>query len=276
MITGMRPIIYAALIFLFFAFTCKPNRSGIMENNTIVRIETSFGNIDILLYDETPDHRDNFIKLVNDGFYNNLLFHRVIENFMIQGGDPLSRDAEEGTQIGSGGPGYTIPAEIHNHIFHKKGALASARLGDNVNPERESSGSQFYIVHGNVISQFQLDEMESKINDQQKQQFASQLFRDLEREYLNKDTEPDYHTINEQVSNLVKEHFNETQLFKFSDEQIEAYTTIGGTPHLDRAYTVFGETIEGFDVIDKIAAVETGSGSRPLSDVIIKRITILN
>lgn len=276
MFTGMRPIIYMALIFLFLAFTCKSKRSGVMENNTVVRIETSYGNIDILLYDETPVHRDNFIKLINEEFYNNLLFHRVINNFMIQGGDPLSRDAEEDTQIGSGGPGYTIPAEIHNHIFHKKGALASARLGDNVNPEKESSGSQFYIVHGNVFSHLQLEEMENKINDQKKQQFASQQFRDLEREYLNNDTEPDYQVINEQVSNLVKDHFNETNLFKFSAEQIEAYTTIGGTPHLDMAYTVFGETIEGFDVIDKIAAVETGSGSRPLSDVIIKRITILN
>ena len=241
-----------------------------MENKTIVRIETTYGKIDIMLYDETPAHRDNFIKLISEGFYNDLLFHRVINDFMIQGGDPQSKNARPETQLGSGGPGYTIPAEIHTHLFHKKGALAAARLGDNVNPERESSGSQFYLVHGTVFDDAQLDEMEMMVNNQRKQQFSSQVFRDLEKEYINDERAPDYQEISEKVNKIVTEHFIANNLFKFSGKQREIYTTLGGTPHLDGSYTVFGETIDGFDVIDKIAAEETGSSSRPVTPVKMK------
>jgi cyclophilin family peptidyl-prolyl cis-trans isomerase len=204
-------------------------------NEVTVRIETLYGNIDILLYDETPLHRNNFIKLINDRFYENLLFHRVINNFMIQGGDPDSGNAGRHARLGSGGPGYTIPAEIRDDLFHKKGALAAARQGDNVNPHRNSSGSQFYIVHGTVFSDEQLARLESQINIQRKQ------------------SAPD--------------NSSQAGLFQFAEDQKRAYTTLGGTPHLDGSYTVFGEVIAGFDVIDRIASSETDNADRPVSDI---------
>jgi len=189
------------------------------KKNKMVEIITEFGTMKVRLYDETPLHRDNFIKLVEEGFYNDLLFHRVIKNFMVQGGDPNSKGAEPNTPLGNGGPGYTIPAEIKPGLFHKKGVLSAARLGDQMNPEKASSGSQFYLVQGTKVPAATL------------QQFAARSG------------------------------------YQYSPEQIEAYETVGGTPHLDGQYTVFGEVIEGLDIIDKIAAVPTAPGDRPLKDV---------
>ena len=189
------------------------------EEVHMVKITTGFGDIILKLYNETPLHRDNFLKLVEEDFYDGLLFHRVIQDFMIQGGDPASRDAAPDEALGNGGPGYTIPAEIVAGLFHKKGALAAARLGDRINPERASSGSQFYIVQGKVWTPEELDMMEQQ--------------RGL----------------------------------TFSPEQRQVYTTIGGTPHLDGFYSVFGEVVEGLDVVDKIAAVQTGAADRPVQDV---------
>lgn len=193
---------------------------NIENKGTLVLISTDLGRIKVKLYDETPQHRDNFIKLIKEGFYKDLLFHRVIKNFMIQGGDPNSRGAAPGVPLGNGGPGYTIPAEIVSGKFHKKGALAAARLGDQMNPQRASSGSQFYLVQGSIIPENQIPYFENNLR------------------------------------------------IKFTPEQIQAYTTIGGTPHLDGQYTVFGEVIEGLDIIDKIAAVATAQpGDRPIQDV---------
>ena len=189
------------------------------KTTTKVIIKTTYGDIKVRLYDETPLHRDNFIKLVKEGFYNDLLFHRVIQGFMIQGGDPTSKNAQPGQQLGSGGPGYTIPAEMDSNLFHKKGVLSAARMGDNVNPTKASSGSQFYIVQGKTYTDNELNMMESRGG------------------------------------------------IKYTPEQREAYKTIGGTPFLDGAYTVFGEVVEGLDVIDKIAAVKTLPGDRPETDV---------
>jgi cyclophilin family peptidyl-prolyl cis-trans isomerase len=243
--------------------------SNQVEDKIMVRIETVFGNIDIKLYNETPLHRDNFVKLVKEGYYEDLIFHRVIENFMIQGGDPGSRGAGPDERLGGGGPGYTIPAEINDALFHRKGAIAAARQGDNVNPERESSGSQFYIVKGTVFTREQLSQMESQINDRQIQSMTSRIFRELEREAINSDTQPDYSEISEKVSARVDDHFREAGYFAFSERQNEIYSTIGGTPHLDGGYTVFGETVNGLDVIDKIAGVETGLADRPVSDIVM-------
>ena len=170
---------------------------------------------------------ENFIKLVKSGFYDGLLFHRVIEGFMIQGGDPDSKDAPAGKHLGAGGPGYTLPAEILPKYFHKKGALAAARLGDQGNPMRRSSGSQFYIVQGKVVP-------ESELKAYSRYGFV------------------------------------------FSDEQIKTYSTIGGTPTLDAQYTVFGEVVEGLDVIDKIAKVEKDKSDRPVEDVKIIKATIID
>jgi cyclophilin family peptidyl-prolyl cis-trans isomerase len=253
------------------SFSCleRNKTNNTVENNIIVRVETIYGNIDIQLYNETPLHRDNFVKLIREGFYDKLLFHRVIENFMIQGGDPGSRNAGPDARLGSGGPGYTITAEINEGLFHKKGAIAAARQGDNVNPEKESSGSQFYIVKGRVYTREQLAQMETQINDQQMHAMMTGIFRKLEREALDNNNQPDYREISEKASAMVDDHFRESGYFAFSDGQYEAYTTLGGTPHLDGAYTVFGETIKGFDVIDKIAAAETGIADRPVSDIVM-------
>lgn len=189
-----------------------------------VKITTPLGEMIVLLYDETPLHRDNFIKLVETGYYNDLLFHRCIRNFMVQGGDPNSRGAAQGKQLGIGGPGYTVDAEFNPNFIHKKGALAAARQGDAVNPTKKSSGSQFYIVQGSVFNDAQLDQYQRYV--QQK-----------------------------------------NPSFAYTDEQKNIYKTIGGTPQLDMDYTVFGEVIQGLEVIDAIAAQPTAMGDRPVTDV---------
>lgn len=193
----MKKIFLAILLFVGIAAQAQNN-----EKQTMVVIKTSYGNIKAVLYNETPQHRDNFIKLINEGWYNGSPFHRVINQFMIQGG---------GKAGGPESPNYTIPAEIVPKYYHKKGALAAARLGDFINPEKASSGSQFYIVQGKPISMKEIN------------YYSMQMGK------------------------------------SFTKEMIETYQTIGGTPHLDGDYTVFGEVIEGLDVVDKIAAVETNN-----------------
>jgi len=194
---------------------------------TMVRIMTDYGNIDIKLYDDTPLHRDNFIKLIRSGYYNDQIFHRVINNFMIQGGDLNSKNASRGEMLGQGGSGYTIPAEIRSEHYHKKGALAAARKGDSVNPEKASSGSQFYIIQGTVLSP-------------------------------------------EQLNFLIANGYHQP----FTQEQIKDYITIGGSPHLDGEYTVFGEVVDGLDILDKIASVKTDDYDRPIVDIPFKIIIL--
>ncbi len=185
------------------------------KKREMVVISTPFGDMTIDLYDETPLHKANFLKLASEGYYDGLLFHRVIKAFMIQGGDPDSKGAPSGKQLGVGGPGYTLPAEIEAGFIHKKGALAAARQGDQMNPKKESSGSQFYIVHGTEVD-----------------------------------------------TNRIK-----SGAVKYTADQLSAYARLGGTPHLDGAYTVFGEVVEGFNVIDSIALRRTDRANRPLEDV---------
>jgi peptidyl-prolyl cis-trans isomerase B (cyclophilin B) len=198
---------------LFVNISC-----GLAENNKeekMVQIETELGTIKVKLYNETPLHRDNFIKLTSEGFYTDLLFHRVIQGFMVQGGDPNSKNAAPGQMLGGGDLGYTIPAEINPKFFHRRGVLAAARKGDQANPEKRSSASQFYILQGKVFRPGELDSMQMKL----------------------------------------------------SEEQIKAYTTVGGYPSLDNGYTVFGEIIEGMAVIDSIAAQPTDQSNRPQKDI---------
>ncbi len=184
----------------------------------LIVIHTSYGDITALLYNDTPAHRDNFLKLIKEGWFNDSPFHRVINHFMIQTG---------GNKDGRTDPGYTIPAEILPNHFHQKGAIAAARMGDQVNPEKRSSGSQFYIVQGEVVNNAYLDAVTRQTGHQ------------------------------------------------FTKEQREVYETIGGTPHLDGGYTVFGQVIEGFDVIDKIASVKTNGQDKPITPVVIKSIEVL-
>lgn len=207
------------LLFLFFSLYCL-SAFAAKPKYQYVKIATSKGECIIRLYNETPLHRDNFIKLAKEGYYNGTLFHRVIKSFMIQGGDPDSRNAKPDSLLGEGGPKYTIPAEFRDSLFHKKGVLAAAREGDEVNPSKASSGSQFYIVQGKV--------------------FTDSVLNLLEQRRLK---------------------------FKIPAYQREVYKTIGGTPHLDRNYTVYGEVVKGIEMVDAIAEEATDKNNRPRNNI---------
>lgn len=211
-----------SIVYMLISFFFLPIQTSAQNANKeqLIKIETNVGDMIVKLYNETPAHRDNMIKLINEGYFEGQLFHRVIKDFMIQGGDPHSSGAERGQRLGSGGPGYTVPAEFHAKLIHKKGALAAARKGDSVNPEKASSGSQFYIVQGRVLTPGEIEILKQR------------------------------------------------GVASFSEESEEIYKTLGGTPHLDGSYTVFGEVVKGLDVIDSIASRPTDAYNRPLEDVI--------
>ena len=248
------------------------------EKMTKVELETTYGNIVVELYNETPQHRDNFIKLVKEGYYDGVLFHRVIKDFMIQTGDGNSKTAGPETSLGDGDPGYTIEAEfVYPKYFHKRGALAAARTGDQVNPERRSSGSQFYIVTGKIYSSDELKMMTQRMADMKKQD----IFRQLVIENQSKIQQLQQAQDNAGLQALQNELIQQTEAeaaktpFSMTDEQINAYTSIGGTPHLDGQYTVFGEVVQGMDVVDKIQNVTTGRMDRPTVDVKIVKARVL-
>jgi len=211
------PIVY---IMVSFVFLSSPAKSQEVKGEYLIKFVTSKGDMLIKLYNETPAHRDNMIKLIKEEFYKDQLFHRVIKDFMVQGGDPHSTDAEKGQRLGSGGAGYTVPAEFHKDLIHKKGALAAARKGDSVNPEQASSGSQFYLVQGRVLTPEDIDILTQR------------------------------------------------GITSLTEESAEVYMTLGGTPHLDGSYTVFGEVIEGLEILDAIAASPCDAYDRPIEDVI--------
>ena len=223
------------LSFVGLFSSCNPKLSNGLRKKELKRdvaVETSKGTIILRLYDSTPLHRDNFLRLVKQHYYDSILFHRVIQHFMIQAGDPDSKNAPAGKPLGNGGPAYTIPAEIRTSFFHKKGVLAAARTGDDVNPKRASSGSQFYIVKGRIHTDISLDSVE---------------------------------TYRLKGRKLPKEHR-------------ELYKTIGGAPHLDQSYTIFGEVISGLNIVDSIAAIPTSKAAdrdRPLEDIRIVKMRLV-
>jgi Peptidyl-prolyl cis-trans isomerase (rotamase) - cyclophilin family len=247
------------------------------NKETMVLIKTNMGDIKIKLYNATPKHRDNFIKLVSNKYYDSLLFHRVIKDFMIQTGDPNSKHATKTTQLGSGGPNYQIPAEFNAELVHKKGALAAARSGDEVNPLKASSGSQFYIVVGEKYDDNGLNQVETKLNgNRKKNQFREYLSKPENKalkneiaKYQKAGNKVKLDSIGQIVTKRIDEYYKNEPAIKFTDYQRNIYKTIGGTPFLDMNYTVFGEVVEGLDVVDKIASVETLQGNRPVSDVLI-------
>lgn len=242
-----------------------------------VKISTTLGDITVRLYDETPLHRDNFVKLASEGYYNGTLFHRVIKNFMVQGGDPNSKGAAPGARLGTGGPDYTIPAEFNMNLIHKKGALAAARQGDEVNPEKRSSGSQFYIVTGEVYSAGKLTQMERQMAQQQMQGIFNDLVVEHRAEILELRKKRDnagLMKLQEELQKITMEIAKEKGEPKYSDAQREVYTTVGGTPFLDQNYTVFGEVIEGIEVVDKIQEAKTQPGDRPVEDIAINVMTV--
>jgi len=243
---------------------------SVTKPERLVQLETEFGNIKIRLYDETPLHRDNFIKLTEEGFYTDLLFHRVIQGFMIQGGDPHSKNAEPGKLLGEGDLGYTIPAEINPKFFHRKGVLAAAREGDQTNPEKRSSASQFYIMQGKVFRPGELDSLQTKLEETRKMNMMQTRVKAIEPELNGLSAQGKQDEIMKRI-NILKEAVNAEAAnlppIRFSDEQRKAYTTAGGYPPLDNNYTIFGEVTEGLDVVDKIAQQATDPHNRPLKDI---------
>ncbi len=243
-----------------------------------VTIKTTEGDITVRLYDETPRHRDNFLKLAQEGYYNGTLFHRVIKNFMIQGGDPNSKGAPAGVQLGTGGPGYTIPAEIQPQFIHKRGALAAARQGDEVNPERASSGSQFYIVWGQVYNDGQIGQLARQMQMQAEQSIFNRLAGEHRKEIMDLRRNRDQAGLMELQNDLIAQTqaiMAEQGGAALTEAQKQTYTTIGGTPHLDGQYTVFGEVEEGLDVVEKIQGTETMPGDRPKQDIQILSVEVM-
>lgn len=238
--------------------------------DTMVLLKTEFGNIKLKLYDDTPEHKKNFLKLADEGFYDGTLFHRVINEFMIQGGDATSKNAKPGARLGGGNPGYTVPAEIKPEYIHKKGALAAARKGGPSNPEKRSSGSQFYIVQGFVHTQGKLDTMEISMNSRAKNEFFKSTFQkssDKLSEFRENNDQPGFNACVAEIREETDSVWATKPKVEFTKEQRKTYTTVGGYPMLDGDYTVFGEVVEGFDVIDKIAALETDRYDRPVKDI---------
>lgn len=247
------------------------------EKRTLVKLETTMGNIKVALYNETPKHRDNFIKLVKEGVYDSTLFHRVIKQFMIQAGDPDSKNASDTAMLGSGDVGYTIPAEFNPKFFHKKGVLAAARQGDDVNPEKASSGCQFYIVTGRKFTEPQLLGMENKINEQREEALFDSLARQHMKEIYKMRKAGDNAGLLELQDTLeaqARELADKEEKFRFTPEQIKAYSTIGGAPHLDGSYTVFGEVTEGMEVVDNIEIAKTNRADRPIENIRILKASI--
>ena len=247
------------------------------EKRTLVKLETTMGNITVALYNETPKHRDNFIKLVKEGVYDSTLFHRVIKQFMIQAGDPDSKNASDTAMLGSGDVGYTIPAEFNPKFFHKKGVLAAARQGDDVNPEKASSGCQFYIVTGRKFTEPQLLGMENKINEQREEALFDSLARQHMKEIYKMRKAGDNAGLLELQDTLeaqARELADKEEKFRFTPEQIKAYSTVGGAPHLDGSYTVFGEVTEGIEVVDNIEIAKTNRADRPIENIRILKASI--
>ena len=270
--------ILAALVTVFTACGAGSKNSTNMEKRTQVKIETTMGDIVVELYNETPKHRDNFIKLAKEGVYDSTLFHRVIRQFMIQAGDPESKHASDTAQLGGGDVGYTIPAEFEPKFFHKKGALAAARMGDDVNPERESSGCQFYIVTGRKFREAQLLDMAGQKNNVRMDTIFNQLARKHMKEIykLRKANDQDgLLDLQDKLEAQAYELYKEEEPFMFTPEQISAYSTIGGAPHLDGAYTVFGQVVSGMETVEKIEGTKTGKADRPVENVRILKATVL-
>ena len=257
----------AILICFLLCLTIK----GKTQTN-IVEIETNFGNMRFKLYNDTPKHREEFLKLANEGYYDGTLFYRVIQNFLIQGGSKSSRNARPGARIGYGDPDYTVDDEIRVNHFHEKGALCAPRQPDNINPFKQSDISQFYIVKGKIYTQGALDTLEMAVNRPIHSKVISEVFTTDIREKLKKLKEE--HKVKEfrELAKQIKQDINSKMnlqpgILKFTKEQRKEYTTKGGYPELDGKYTIFGKCLSGFDVIDKISALKTDKNHRPYTDV---------
>ncbi|RLD31386.1 MAG: peptidylprolyl isomerase [Bacteroidetes bacterium] len=275
MIIKKTQLLIITLVLIFSMSVGCTNPGNKKDKEQLVLIETNMGNIKLKLYNQTPLHRDNFIKLTKQGYFDGLLFHRVIKDFMIQTGDPKSKNAKPGDLLGNGGPGYTVPPEFDTSLFHKKGVLAAAREGDDVNPKKESAGSQFYIVEGNTYTDEELDQVEIRINNMNKKAtFFKFIEEEKEKAKENNETF-DYSKAQGEAAIKTGDMYSESAPYKIPATQREVYKTLGGTPHLDQNYTVFGEIVEGLPIVDKISNVVTDEDDRPKTDVRIIKMKLV-
>jgi len=235
-------LLYFSIAALLLLTGCK---NATVDNRHLVKISTNYGDIEVVLYNETPKHTLNFINLTDQHFYDGQIFHRVIKNFVIQAGDPETKNSQPGKEYGEKDSGYLIDPEFCDTIIHKYGAIGMARESDDINPDKLSSGSQFYIVIGKVYTNEELDNLEKKIN---------------------------FEKLNKIKQDLYKKYLNENTAVSDTNKQREIYTTIGGIPHLDGNYTVFGEVSKGMDIVKKISEVKTDQNDRPLVDIVINEV----
>jgi peptidylprolyl isomerase len=276
--------IIALLVLLLVFCACKAEKkmtpfSSVSDDDTIVLIETSSGDIKVKLYSDTPKHRDNFIKNIKEHMYDGIIFHRVVKNFMIQAGDPSAKDLPQGAPAGGGDVNWTVPAEIiYPKYFHKYGALAAARENDDVNPNKESSGCQFYIVTGTKWTEAKLMSKEKELNDVRQKEYFNKLVKESKDEVAklrkNKDTVK-LLELQDSLERKSEEMLKENPALKITPEQVKIYSAIGGMPHLDNNYTVFGEVVEGMDIVEAISKVRTDRRNRPVDDITINKITIV-
>lgn len=251
-------------------------------NENLVLISTSYGEMIFKLFNETPLHRDNFVKLVEKKFFDSLLFHRVIQDFMIQGGDPDSKRASFDKTLGDGDLDYTIPAEFKKELFHKKGTLCAARNGDDVNPTKASSACQFYIVQGKKFTDESLKTVEYRINKPIMHKLTkkyleipgNEIIKAKYEQFQKEGQKDSLAALKKKIDVFILPEYEKIEHFSFTEEQKQIYKTIGGTPHLDGSYTVFGEIVMGIEVVDKIAAISTGKNDRPLENVRMKMMMI--
>lgn len=245
------------------------------EKDYLVTLQTNYGNIKLILFDQTPKHKENFLKLAKNGFYDSLLFHRVIDDFMIQTGDPNTRNPTDKEAFGTGGPGYNIPPEFRPNLIHEKGVIAAARQGDNINPKKESNGSQFYIVEGMVYTEESL--RNSRVNVTELYKYFGNLiqrsgYQELNEQAMTLQAENRLEELQNLIlgyKDIIEKDYDVELDLPLTQKQIEVYTSVGGIPHLDGAYTVFGKVVDGMDVVETIAAVKTDARDRPLKDVMM-------
>lgn len=266
----MKYLLFISLLIITMSLQAQTNEEHIIE------VKTNFGTMRFKLYNDTPKHRDAFLKLAREGYYDQTLFYRVIQNFLIQGGSRSSRNARPGERIGYGSPDHTVDDEILKNHIHKKGALCAPRQPDEINPFKQSDISQFYVIKGQVFTEGQLDTMELAVNRPIRKRVIEEVYTPDIKEKLKQlkaeNKVQEFREIADKVKSEIESRTNlDPGILKFTDEQRKAYTTVGGYPDLDGKYTIFGECISGFDVIDKISALKTDANNRPVTDV---RITV--